>query len=756
MLLRKRHKRTIGVVALLFVLSACTVTPEPLGEKDQADRSKADLEALRSIEFVPTRPIALHEAIARAVAFNLRQRVSQIERNIAEAELDQANYDMLPTLELNANKKRSDVQVSSSDDRISKTADASFTWNLLDLGVSYARARQRADEVLIAREKERKALHDIIRDVNTAFWRAATGQRLMAKVAALTRDLKLAMEASRGMEETRATDVITAVAFRREVVGSVRQALTVQRELNEARSQLGELLNIRPGTEFSLALPAEKVSDFRLPMSVPEMEQHALLHRPELRIEDYNERKGDWEAREAIYRMLPGLDLSVGRNYSSETGNLSPNWISTGMKLSMNIFNLFSGTSEIDAAEQKSELARQQRLAMSLAVLTQLHLARVKFRNAEQQMRLVREIADSDRHLSRLVSVNGEFLNKDLFEAVRIATRQMISEMDEQRTLVDLVAAHTEVMHAIGQDVLPDRIPLNDVPALAGAIRDMTAKWYAAESRGNRPDGADTTPMGRLVDAVAPEKPSTATVVAAPAPRPDGTKTAAGDLPYEELPELATAGGAPPVRTDEGGRPVAEAAVTDGENTAQAAAASDDDAAPAAVAGAATREDAATGTPPLTGAESDDETVASSDGVSGIAEQAARLSEIAPASRGNAAMTYRTPGDWELLPSGVLEPAFAATAPDADPDAGPGPRFVVSLGAFSQQENAFRLHAEIGARSAALLGETPVRVVLRPAGNGSTYYFVQSDPMPDRRSAVTLCRSLERAGRACNVSVLTD
>ncbi len=89
--------------------------------------------------------------MARAVAYNLRYRVAEIERDIANAELEKSNFEMLPTLEATAGRDRNSVKISNSDDRIANTASVTFAWNILDLGVSYARANQQADEVLINR-----------------------------------------------------------------------------------------------------------------------------------------------------------------------------------------------------------------------------------------------------------------------------------------------------------------------------------------------------------------------------------------------------------------------------------------------------------------------------------------------------------------------------------------------------------------------------------------------------------------------------
>lgn len=540
MLAKTRTIKILGAVTALLASAGCEVTPEPFAPNQHVHRAQADLVAIRSGEFVPTKPITLHEAMARAVSLNLKRRVTYIERRIAEAELEQSNYEMLPTLEFSAGKDRSNVQISPSDDRITKSANASFTWNILDLGVSYARAKQRADEVLIAKEKERKALQDIIRQVNVAFWRAASGQRLMTQVKFLATDLRTAMRASRDMEKSRATDVLTAVAFRRDIVDSVRKALAVQRELGEAKAELAELLNIRPGREFELALPATPVGLSHLPLSIPELEHHSLQRRPELRIEDYNERISEWQAREALYDMLPGLDLSVAQNYSSESSNLSPNWLSTGFQLGMNLFNLFSGSSQIDAAEKRGELARQQRLALSVAILTQVHIAHIKYREAEQQLRLVGEIASSDRRLTQLVRTNGQFLSTNFFDAVRLATRHLQSEMDEQRAHIDLVSAHADLMHAIGLDAVPDTVPVNDLVALERIIATMLASW---EYPPNAAVQTAQSPIDRLVDGMIGKpspKPASLAKVGKPAPQRPATNRL-----VEQLNSIAPASGNP-------------------------------------------------------------------------------------------------------------------------------------------------------------------------------------------------------------------
>ena len=61
-----------------------------------------------------------------------------------------------------------------SQDKTLRSGDLALSWNILDFGLSYVRARQAADQVLIAREIQRRTTHGLLEDVRSEFWRAAS------------------------------------------------------------------------------------------------------------------------------------------------------------------------------------------------------------------------------------------------------------------------------------------------------------------------------------------------------------------------------------------------------------------------------------------------------------------------------------------------------------------------------------------------------------------------------------------------------
>lgn len=694
-------------LAIVVLAAGCTLQPEPLPPTAHTQRSVTDLKRISQMEFVPDGPISLNVAIARAVSFNLQRRVKEIEREIEDAELRTKSFEMLPSLDLDASRDANSQQISSSDDRIVNTASASVTWNILDLGVSYARAKQQADEVLIAREHERKAFQDIVRQVRTAYWRAMGAQRLMDQVQGLSRNIQVAMRESRAMERSGANDVAKSVAYRREIVDSVRQALTLQRELREAHAELSELLNIRAGTRFTLATPTLASTVPVLPMSLARMEQHALENRPELRIEDYNERMSGWQAREALYEMLPGPKLSLGTNYSSDQFNLTPNWISTGFQLGMNLFGLFSGNSKIDEADKRGELARRTRLATTLAVMTQTHMAYIQFRSASQQMRLASEVARADRRLAHLVASDTDFVSTDYFEAVRIATRRLQSEMEEHQAQVDLITAHSELIHAIGLDVIPAEIATTagagDLAALTRDVSKITARWQAASSGDDVPP---ETPLDVLVNAMLRGG------EAAPHRRTDPGRTIEVRLdapaPAERpTPEIA------PSHIAASNLAAPHIAVLNAFETASGSARHTDH--------------------------------ASLPGMAGLTEQDMLASPVSDTILADAAAQPQPA-------AAITAPKPPSTSPSSKPSATPPAAFsshVVQLGAFSSAPKAKRLHRRLtGPQDAALHG-VDVRIVERTAADGKRLHYVETASIPDRTMAVELCATLKGLGQDC-------
>ncbi|MGJ3626829.1 TolC family protein [Sphingomonas sp. MMS24-JH45] len=137
--------------------------------------------------------------MARALKYNLDYRVEQMQQDLKGCELNLAKDDMLPQVVANGSyfgrsnqagasslsllTRRQSLEPSTSTDRDVAAGDLSVGWDVLDFGLSYIRANQKADGVLIAAEERRKVANRVIEDVRTSDHRAVSAQRLLTQSA---------------------------------------------------------------------------------------------------------------------------------------------------------------------------------------------------------------------------------------------------------------------------------------------------------------------------------------------------------------------------------------------------------------------------------------------------------------------------------------------------------------------------------------------------------------------------------------------
>lgn len=135
--------------------------------------------------------------MARTIRYNLDSRVKLMQEALAKGELGLARWDMLPRLaasagysnrstyaasnSVNLDTRVESLSMSTSQDRDIRTADLSIAWNVLDFGVSYYQAKQKANQQLIWRERRRKVIHNLMQEVRLAYWQAAGSAKLQAR-----------------------------------------------------------------------------------------------------------------------------------------------------------------------------------------------------------------------------------------------------------------------------------------------------------------------------------------------------------------------------------------------------------------------------------------------------------------------------------------------------------------------------------------------------------------------------------------------
>lgn len=477
--------RWIVILAGGLLATGCAITPEPLSNSDVRARVNADQFKIYNDQEQVFRPISFNQALARALKYNLDYRLKLMETALATGLADVAKFDMLPNLVASAgySSRNNDsggtsigIQTgvvslipSTSVERRHGTHGVELSWNILDFGVSYFRAQQQADQVLVAEERRRRVVQNILQDVRSAYWRAVGAQRLARDSERLSERVNTALERSREAEAQGLVSPRDALTFQRLLLDAVQLLAARKQELEFAKRELAALMNLTPGTEFTLVEEDEREL-MPVPVNVAELEELALLNRPELREEDYRTRITANEAKRQLASLLPGLSFNIAAQSDSNRYLYNRSWLESSTRVTFNMLRALSlpALNRSQAAQQQTDEAR--RLALTMAVLTQVRVAIERYRLTLGELEVARESTLVDQRLATYARAALSTRAEAELDLIRAETRALNSEYQRYAVYASAQAAFGRILNSLGLDVVPPGLESASVEKLGDAV----------------------------------------------------------------------------------------------------------------------------------------------------------------------------------------------------------------------------------------------------------------------------------------------
>ena len=459
-------KSTVLTAAVLALSACSTIAPVPLTAGDIFPTNQADGQFIRKDVQPITGPLSLNEAMARALKYNLDRRSRMMEEALAFNLLDVTHFDMLPKLVAQAgyaarnNDRINQISLagapmgggnSISQDRIHNTTELGLTWNLLDYGLGYYNTQQQANRVLLASEKRRKAMHLLMQDVRTAYWRAASAQKLRADVEKTIALAESALSDSREVEAERVRNPLDALRYQRQLLENLRLLEAIDQELSSSYVELATLINAPIGQAIQIVeSDANNANVSILNVPVQAMEEAALLQNADLREQHYNARIARQETRKTIMRLFPNVSFNYAIKYDSDNYLINRHWNETGLKVSFNLFNVLTAPTQIKLAEAGVALADQRRMATQVAVISQVHLARLQLLNARNQFERADAIYATDLKIADLVRNRENAQAQSRLDSVANATAAILSLLRRYQALAQVQAAENRLLATVG------------------------------------------------------------------------------------------------------------------------------------------------------------------------------------------------------------------------------------------------------------------------------------------------------------------
>ena len=458
---------TVVAFACLVATGCANVQPIPLSALVMLEQQQLDTKSIQQGVEPLSGPLTMDIAMARALKYNLDRRAKMMEEALAMGQLDISKFDMLPKVMAQAGYSWRDrmrythsspfpseepgTSSSTTTDRIHNTYDLGLTWSLLDVGLGYYGAQQQANRFMIASEKRRKAMHLLMQDVRTAYWRAASAQLLKGDVLKTISLAEEALADSRKAGAERVRNPLEALRFQRQLLENLRLLESIQQELASAQVDLAALINIPLNTPIQIATAElTNISQEVVQVPVEKLEEVALQNNADLREQHLNTRIAREEIRRTLLRLFPNISFNYGKKYDTDRYMLSNNWNEAGVQISFNLMNLLTAESQMKLADAGVALADQRRFATQAAVITQVHLSRLQVINARSQFDRANEIYTTDVQISDVMRNRQMVQAQSKLDVVTTETAAILSLLRRYQALAQVQVAENRLVATLG------------------------------------------------------------------------------------------------------------------------------------------------------------------------------------------------------------------------------------------------------------------------------------------------------------------
>ena len=496
----KLFKATI-FMSLILLVGACSQTPEPLIKEQVQLSSQEDYEYLKETSQNAPLEIDLYQAIAIAIKNNRDLRLNLMDSALSQDQIDVVKFDMLPKLLVNAGYKvleqhpastsaaivteggelkaadaiANDPSYTVSQDARSRTQDIGFTWNALDFGLSYVRAGQQADKYLISKELERKAIHNLTKEVIYAYWKTLSADELLAEINPLMERVNAALDDYEYIEELLISSPMDALLYQKELLDVLQILNTQRRALMDSRAQLSKLLGLLPDQEYILVETDQPLTE--LDMSLEEQEEAALFSRPELLEVRYQEKVTAQEARASMLSLLPSLKFNATWSYDSNKYLLNKDNTEYGAVFGANLLNIFQAGNINDVNKINEKLIEEQRLAISMTVLSQVHIANINYAQTLREYSNAKHYLNVAQRINDLISNAQKISRFGELELIREEASLLVSRLRNDIAYAEMQYSLGTLYSSVGMNFTPNNLSEISDEDLAIALRDNLNQW---------------------------------------------------------------------------------------------------------------------------------------------------------------------------------------------------------------------------------------------------------------------------------------
>lgn len=467
-----------GLVLAAFFFYGCQ---DPLVDRSEA--MKQDQALYEKLAPVLPESIGLEDAISIALTHNLEAALKAQLRQVQAEAATQAKLNLIPSLKIDANRthrtedrasfsrnintgEEDPTNMTISSEKTSRGYTLSTAWNLLDFGITYFKARQAANQLRIMDQDYRRLRQNLALDVTRAYWRAVVARYAAGHARVIADRMKDRQAKLKQQIEEKRIPPTAGLENQKRLLLMQMKLKSFQREYRSAMIELGGLLGLKPGKDFTLADPEVAEALPVVTTDIAQLETQALSQRPELFQEDLQEKIQRDQVRIAGLRMFPNAAVFASREYDSNRFLMAHDWYTIALSTSFDLLSTPAKWADFQGEKKRTELIQKKRMILAIGILTQVHLARIDLMDARSQAILARKLYQVQDRILQTTEAKVKAGEADVSELLDKEAESLFSRIRYLTAYADAMVAKQRLENSLGIDpvVRPLRVKKDTQP----------------------------------------------------------------------------------------------------------------------------------------------------------------------------------------------------------------------------------------------------------------------------------------------------
>ncbi len=493
----EKFKKTKLVCAMSLVtfLSACGTTKQLTNEELNARVTKTQQNFFKDQpDFKANQKITLGESMARALLYNLDERIKQMEIAVESGQLDIERVNLLPELMVKAGYSRRNNDSASfsrnlatgttgdsynSSNKDVKAANMDFSWDILDLAVGIARVEIQKNKIQVTKIKKQQAIERIIRDVRYSYWRAIASKEVVKGIVGLNSKIDHQLfKIDKSLKYVGSQEALQLLKNKRSLLRTQKEVAELDRNANNTIQELNTLINIKPGIPFKVVKPKStslhsvNVNE----VSAEKLERFMFEHSHDLHLTDYNVLITSKEAKKDLLALMPSLKPTLSAHYSNNSFLVNSTYQTWAINFAFDLFKLVKYPSVKRLGKSKILTSNSNRLAVMMNMLASLHVSIDKYNNLLSSYKFAYKLSNTHRKLAlskkREASV-GIAASVDLISAQMKALK---SHYSSALMFADLQDAKSNLYKTLGLFPMNKSVSSHNLSELGAELTTRDAK----------------------------------------------------------------------------------------------------------------------------------------------------------------------------------------------------------------------------------------------------------------------------------------